>query len=371
MRKRGDDSTVIPVPTRLTRPHRVVAALQQAPQGLRVTKGCIGRALRILQALAQEAERRGYTVSPARDKGSAMRLVVHGYGYELTIVEPNLRVPHVPSKQELVDAACWSWRTPPPYDHVPSGELELRLAASYRLRSWRDRKRQRLEDKLPQILAAIEARAELDEQRQLEQERQAQERRRAHREALERARKRLVQAHRAKALAEQIQAWRLAQDIRAFCAATRARLSSAPGDIDREAVGAWLEWADLHADALDPVLHPTGTPTPPRSTPEALYPFMEPGWSPYLEDAPWLPFDEYDEWKAHMDAERGQRDRQLTARKVVSAAPPLSPGPNGLAPPQPPRPSVAPELEQLVPPQPQPPPQEQQRALLNRILSGG
>lgn len=29
---------------------------------------------------------------------------------------------------------------------------------------------------------------------------------------------------------------------------------------------------------------------------------MEPGWSSYLEDAPWLPFDEYDEWKAQLDA---------------------------------------------------------------------
>jgi hypothetical protein len=61
MRRRGDDLKVIPVPARLTRPHRVVAALQQAPQRLRVTKGCVGRALRILQALAEEAERRGYT----------------------------------------------------------------------------------------------------------------------------------------------------------------------------------------------------------------------------------------------------------------------------------------------------------------------
>lgn len=202
-----------PVPSRLTRPH----PLQQAPEGLRVTKGCIGPALRILQALADEAERRGYTVELARDKRTAMRMVVHGHGYELTIVEPNLRVPHVPSKQELTDAARWSWRTPPPYDYVPSGDLEVRLAPSYHWRSWRDRKRQRLEDKLPKILAEIQARAELDEQRRLEQERQAQERRRAHREALERARKRLAQAHRAKALAEQIEAWRLAQDIRVLC----------------------------------------------------------------------------------------------------------------------------------------------------------
>jgi hypothetical protein len=74
MRKRGEDSAVIPVPARLARPHRVVAALQQAPQGMRATKGCVGRSLRILQALAEEAERRGYTVEPADDKRAAMRM---------------------------------------------------------------------------------------------------------------------------------------------------------------------------------------------------------------------------------------------------------------------------------------------------------
>jgi hypothetical protein len=354
MRKRGEDSAVIPVPARLARPHRVVAALQQAPQGMRATKGCVGRSLRILQALAEEAERRGYTVEPADDKRAAMRIVVDGHGYVLTIVEPNIRVPHPPSKQELADAARWSWRTPPAYDYVPSGELELRLADSYPQRSWRDGKRQRLEDKLPAILVAIQERAELDEQRRLEQERRAQERRRDHRAALERACQRMVQAHRAKALAEQIQEWRLAQDIRAFCAVTRARLSSAPGEVDGQAVGAWLEWAELHADEIDPVLHPTGMPAPPRSTPEALRPFMEPGWPPYLEDAPWLPFDEYNQWKACLDAELEQHDRQLTAREAINAAPP-SP--------------IAPM--QLAPPHPLVPPANQQRALLDRILNGG
>jgi hypothetical protein len=65
------------------------------------------------------AIRRGYTVEPARDKRAAMRLVVGGHGYELTIVEPNIRVAHVPSKQELADAARWSWRTRRPTTMSP------------------------------------------------------------------------------------------------------------------------------------------------------------------------------------------------------------------------------------------------------------
>jgi len=109
---------------------------------------------------------------------------------------------------------------------------------------WSDRKRRRLEDKLAHVLAEIEERAELDEQRRLAEERRAQERRRAHEQALERARERLVQAHRARALAAQIEAWRLAGEIRAFCAVVRERLPVVSGEMNAENVGAWLGWAE-------------------------------------------------------------------------------------------------------------------------------
>lgn len=133
------------------------------------------------------------------------------------------------------------------------------------------------------MLAEIEERAELDEQRRLEEERRAQERRRAHEQALERARERLVQAHRAKALAAQIEAWRLAGEIRAFCAVVRERLPVVPREMDAEDVGAWLAWAETYADQIDPSFHPSGMPADPEPTPEALRPFLD-GWSPYLDD---------------------------------------------------------------------------------------
>jgi hypothetical protein len=138
--------------------------------------------------LACEAERRGYAVEAASGQGSMMRVVVGGHGYELTVVEGKTRVPHVPSKEELADAARYSWTRIPDHDYIPSGELELRLPPYYwdgRRHRWSDRKRWRLEDKLAHVLAEIEERAELDEQRRLAEERRAQERRRAHEQALE------------------------------------------------------------------------------------------------------------------------------------------------------------------------------------------
>jgi len=56
-----------------------------------------------------------------------MRVVVGGHGYELMVVEGKTRVPHVPSKEELADAARYSWTRIPDHDYIPSGELELRL----------------------------------------------------------------------------------------------------------------------------------------------------------------------------------------------------------------------------------------------------
>jgi hypothetical protein len=268
----------------LPRPHPVVAALKQAPERLGVSKGCVARALRIFHALACEAERRGYTVEGVPDKGSAIRVVVRGHGYKLTILEGKSRVPHVPSSQELAGAARYSWTRIPDYDYVLSGKLELRLPPYYldgRRHRWSDGKRWRLEDKLAQVLAETKERAELDEQRRLEAERRAEERRRAHQEALERALERLIQANRARTLAGQVEAWRLAGEVRTFCAAVRAQLPRTSGDQDAEDVGVWLAWAEGYADQIDPVLNPTGPPADPEPTPEALRPFLD-GLEPLL-----------------------------------------------------------------------------------------
>jgi len=213
-----------------------------------------------------------------------MRVTVRGHSYELTILECKTRIPHVPSKQELADAARNSWLRIPDYDYVPSGGLELRLPHHWdgRRHRWSDGKRWRLEDKLAQVLAEVEERAERDEQRRLEAERQAEQHRRAHQQALQRARERLVEAHRAEVLADQIKAWQLADDIRSFCAAIRARLLPQPAEhdhhdhvedeVDLDDISAWLAWAEAYADQIDPVRHPTGMPDDPEPTPEVDFP---------------------------------------------------------------------------------------------------
>ena len=58
--------TSVPVPAQLRKPHAVVEVLQHGPHQLKVTRDVRSRALRIVQALVTEAERRGYKVAWAK-----------------------------------------------------------------------------------------------------------------------------------------------------------------------------------------------------------------------------------------------------------------------------------------------------------------
>jgi hypothetical protein len=93
-------STNIPVPDRLTRPHPTTKALRDNRQLHHMRADVRSRALRLLDALAKEAERRGHRVStpalePGRGSGKEhLKITVTGHSYAVSIDELNDRVPH-------------------------------------------------------------------------------------------------------------------------------------------------------------------------------------------------------------------------------------------------------------------------------------
>ena len=94
---------------------------------LQVDAASVGRALRLTQALIDEALRRGYEVgvfSGYRSCGG-LAIYIQGHGFELFVSEENDRTPHQPSKQELERAARYDWEWIPEWDYVPSGRLQL------------------------------------------------------------------------------------------------------------------------------------------------------------------------------------------------------------------------------------------------------
>ena len=172
----------------------------------------------------------------------------------------------------------WLYATrPKPYDAHATGELNASvLGRSPRQTTWGDRKRWRLEDRLPQLVREVEVQALEAEQRRLERERQENERQRQWEAAMEHAKRRLLADHRLKVLRQRVREWQEAEAIRAYCNAVQARhgeptLASDPGA--RE----WLAYARAQADRQQAL--PTMPPEP-EPDPDALKPYLG-GLSPY------------------------------------------------------------------------------------------
>lgn len=258
----------IPVPERLIRPHAIVTRIKELSKpkprpsgldrmyvysrdlrrGLDVSRPSLGRALRILHALITEAERRGYGAHLDDRKGDPrVCITVKGHQFVISIREKD-------------------------------GVLRVVLPSEYSgRRLWSDGIRAAVEDKLGDVLANIEARAEEAEQRRLEREREEAERRRAWEQEMERARERFAENQRAAFIRDQVAAWRLADEIRSFCLAAR---NSGAGTGDSRDAETWLSWAVKYADEIDPLSRALTAPELGEPSPDELRPYMR-GWNPY------------------------------------------------------------------------------------------
>lgn len=241
----------IAVPEHLEDPHPVVASLRATSGRMRVCEQYVPRTLRIIQALIVAGEQRGYTAElPVSDRDATFVVVARGQPYEVTAGEEYDQTPQADQPRYQVQPARITYQT------VPSGRLHLELPESWRhsghRRRWADRQRWRLEDKLAEVLAEIERRAVIDEERQLAQERAEAERRRQWEAAMESARAKLIAEHRLAELRDQIAAWRLARRVRAYCDELARRLEAAH-DPHAAASWEWIAWARAYADKIDPL----------------------------------------------------------------------------------------------------------------------
>lgn len=220
---------------------------------LAVSARSLSRALRILQALIDEALQRGYGVAIGgvgpRDGAGHGCIVVRGHSYPLSVRE----------KQ---------------------GALQVFLPGPYSgRRHWTDSRRVSLENKLGAVLEEIEERAEEAEARRIEREREEAQRQLAWERAMERARGQLVENHRVEVLRRRIEDWHVAHEIRAYCQALEGALAATADNADA-GVRSWLALAKAYADSIDPLRERAGMPEDPELTAEAMRPYLD-GWSPY------------------------------------------------------------------------------------------
>lgn len=260
----------VPVPQPGAELHLAAMTALQFPQRMRVCPDCAPRAARILSALAFAAIRLGYTAEPAADgTPAAVTLTVADSRYDVTVTEDFETAP-------TARAPKYTWQRVTDFDQAPTGRLSLVIVArtdkAGGRSTWADRKRWRLEDKLPEVLAEMLRGSAAAQQAKAIAEQAAAERRARWEAAMSDARARFIQAHRADVLRSQVQAWRLVCDIAAFCDAAE---HAAAADPQRSASAApWLAWARDYAAGLDPTRGPLAMPPDPNPQPWQLQPYL-------------------------------------------------------------------------------------------------
>ncbi|MFJ5221053.1 hypothetical protein ACIP98_41230 [Streptomyces sp. NPDC088354] len=262
---------------------------------IHVSRPLADRALRIAHAVITEAVQRGYEVATSSDprREDTHRLVIrigaHAFPWE--IIERTTGVPHEPTPQELRETAKKPWVRIPKYDQKPGGRLMITAPdrSSYSTPTYQhsDAKRWTLESRLGHFLYDIETAAQRAEERLKESERQEAARRRHWYRVVREGRDRQVRQHRAAVLSDQVARWREAEQILAFCTAVRAHRAS---DMTQEEE-AWLDWAEHHAQAIDPLATDLGVPPPPSASRHDLRQYVQLDVYAY----PW-PFDDKGRW---------------------------------------------------------------------------
>jgi hypothetical protein len=139
--------------------------LKPALASLAVSKGLLPRCRTVLQWLTDEALSRGYEVLAGVEKSSLV-IVASGEHLPFRLFEEQDTAPAPPpTKAEL---RRYPWGLPPTTIKIPTGRLALRLDHNYRNRTWADRTRWRLEDRLTEVIDHVDslARAEIERQRE-------------------------------------------------------------------------------------------------------------------------------------------------------------------------------------------------------------
>ena len=161
----------VPVPERIATGHPAVAAYRADADRHEVSKGSLGRASRILQALAAEAARRGYQVTSAGRqqpqhhsdfrtslKDGQLLIAVAGFSYTIRIRE--LGRQGGSSLPYTAYDTLPRWQAVRHAEFIPSGVLQLTIGSGYRRdrrpAEFKDTPKITLEDCLPALLRELE-----------------------------------------------------------------------------------------------------------------------------------------------------------------------------------------------------------------------
>jgi hypothetical protein len=239
---------------------------------LQLSRPLLGRGLRILQAVFDEAERRGWEVAEVGKEGYLRRagvaIVVGRHAYRVELHEQTETVPFTPdeirawrereSRRRIRSMDGSELPGPQLKRKRATGWLGLMLPDGYEggRAHWREGPRGPLEGKLGSVFRTLEERAGRDDVRAQEAAARRHELRLAEERRVAQARLERVEAARAERLVSEVAAWERSERVLRYVKALEGRLPQLP-DEDRGRVQAWCEWALRFAHQTDPVRNPS------------------------------------------------------------------------------------------------------------------
>lgn len=241
-----------------------------------------------MQAIAAEAERRGYEVRCPGGEGAQLRLIAGDLGCTVTVTELTESRPRKLTSEEIEARKLYPWqRIQQEYVQTPTGQLEIEADCGFSGELRRhDGQRWRIEDKVWDVFATIERATEVRARQRAEQDRHAaaEERRRAERrerweDAIAEARTRALEDQRVQALNDQLAGWQRARTVRAYADAIEDHLRRAAAAEPAEATAEWIAWMRTYADRIDPVPQLPHQPDESAINADDLRPYLR-GFSP-------------------------------------------------------------------------------------------
>jgi hypothetical protein len=233
----------VPLPSRLVAIHPSVAAIRDADDKLQMPAPMRQRALLVLQALAAEFQRRGWTVTadaaPLRD-----------YYYGRLLRERQGRI-----KTDVGGVSCWVsilQNSPQATDpeKLSALAIEISPAPMNAQRRWVDRKRLRLEDRLADIVGAVKVAAAESAERNVRIKLETDQRQARWEFAMARAKSLAIEDRHLRELRRHVDRWKFANDLRAYVREMEVVLADCAGD-DAERAGEWIDWARAFLDGYD------------------------------------------------------------------------------------------------------------------------
>ncbi len=251
-----------------------------ASRAMAVSDAAMNRALRILQAIYTESVARGWNLGADRTDQRAFEVTTPECTFELTLTE-ELVSREMPD-QEVLDTAKYPWqRVPLQMRKVGSGRLTLRLGRYYRYRTWADRTRWTLEDKLGAAFVEMQSRVDEAAAERRRREDDLLHRQKAWDAAVQQAKAAYVVDLNRRRLREQAARHGEAHALRTYAQALAAVADSQPGSTDAPTLLEWARAACAEAERLDPLndvgsLHRLD---PENPEPDDYAPFMPKGMS--------------------------------------------------------------------------------------------